>query len=193
MRISFSVMIAGIALSALACDSPFQPAARAANVLPGTSLSAASNDVVALATGGGHYLLAATYDARFAFSASAKADGSASGEFHQFVQFETGTFDVTGEVTCLTVDPANGRAWIGGKVKENRSTDPDYIVPITAPGQDVWFRVLDAGEGGASVDRTTFYGFVGSFASSAEYCAAQSWPADNARTYPVTAGNIQVR
>lgn len=101
--------------------------------------------------------------------------------------------DISGRVTCLAVDPINGRAWIGGVVEENRSTSPDYIDPITAPGQDVWFRVLDAPDAQGAVDRSTFLGFVGAFPSSAAYCVQRPWPAGNARTHPVTKGKIEVR
>jgi hypothetical protein len=56
--------------------------------------------------------------------------------------------------------------------------------------------VLDSGEGSAATaDRTSLFGFTGAagIQTSPEYCAAQLWPDDNARTHPVTNGNIQVR
>ena len=63
-------------------------------------------------------------------------------------------------------------------------------------GRDVWFRVLDGGEGAAAPpDRTTIFGFEGDrdVITSAEYCAARLWLDNNANTHAVTRGNIQVR
>jgi hypothetical protein len=44
-------------------------------------------------------------------------------------------------------------------------------------------------------DRSTFVGFENTpdIPTSAFYCALRPWPADDARTWPQTAGNIQVR
>jgi hypothetical protein len=105
------------------------------------------------------------------------------------------TIDFHASVTCLSVDLENGRAWIGGVITQNNSTDPDFQGDIYQPGQDIWFRVLDSGNGqNAPGDRTTFVGFKGSagFDTSAAYCAGRPWPADNARTWEVT-GNVQVK
>ena len=102
--------------------------------------------------------------------------------------------DFDGNVTCLAFDPVNHHAWVGGTVLANESTDPDFQTGIHAPGQDVWFRVLDASESADSTDRSTFLGFLGAggFQTSAEYCAGRPWPANNARTWPVISGDIQI-
>jgi hypothetical protein len=123
-------------------------------------------------------------------------DGRATGRFH--VKADEGgglLIDFSAEVTCLAVDPVNHRAWIGGVITKNGSTDPGLLTAIQEPGHDIWFRVLDADEGPGATDRTTFTGFEGGggIASSAAYCAAQIWPADNARTWPVVRGHISVR
>ena len=99
--------------------------------------------------------------------------------------------DFEGKVICLAIDPVNHRAWIGGKIKENRSTDPTLLTKIHKQGRDIWFRVLDEPSG----DRSTFVGFEGSagFITSEEYCAGQPWPADNARTWPVVSGGFTLR
>jgi hypothetical protein len=151
-------------------------------------------DGLAAATGGGHYALPGL-DVQFAVSAVLHGDGRATGQFHHQADEGDGLFiDVSGEVTCLAVDPVNHRAWIGGVITRNTSTDPDLLMDIHQPGHDIWFRVLDAGEGAGATDRTTFTGFEGGggIPTSAAYCAARLWPADNARTWPVT-GNVSVR
>jgi hypothetical protein len=146
------------------------------------------------ATGGGWYFLQNAFEVQIAFAAVAHQDGGASGQFHHRTTDETGTIDFHGEVTCLSVDSAEHRAWIGGVITENNSTSPTFNQAIHQPGHDIWFRVLDNGQGlGADPDRTTFVGFEGVIPDSATYCATRPWPADNARTWPLTQGNIQVR
>lgn len=165
-------------------------------VRPGlTAGSAQAADVgsPATATGGGHYALPGV-DVQFAFGAVQPPLGAASGQFH--VQGDEGgglLIDIAAAVTCLSVDPVNHRAWIGGVVTRNTSTDPDLQADIHQPGRDIWFRVLDAGEGVGVIDRTSFTGFKGSagIQTSAEYCAVRLWAPDNARTWPVT-GNVTV-
>lgn len=156
----------------------------------------AGDGVTARASGGGHYDFVPTGGpAQFAFSAVAHDDGRASGEFHHTAMLNDLSIDFHGEVTCLSFDTANGRAWIGGVITENRSESPDYQQAINQPGQDIWFRVLDAGEGNnREPGRTTFVGFKGSggIDTSAQYCAARIWPDGNARTWQVT-GNVQVQ
>jgi hypothetical protein len=137
------------------------------------------------ATGGGWFLYADSIPMQFGFSAVQHADGSASGSFHHFYEDGGFTYDFWGTVTCVTFDAANHRAWVGGVLTKVSSTDPD--VGLSA-GDDAWFRVLDTPDG----DRSTAMGFVGIFPSSEEYCALQPWPEGNARTHPVTSGQIKV-
>jgi len=189
MRTTSRVLTALFAASLAACEriqSTIEPD-MAASVAPGA--------IVASASGGGQYLLAGLFDGKFAFTANAKSDGSAIGEFRAWVDFGGVVADIHGRVTCLSVDETNGRAWIGAVITSNTSTDPDLMDVIHQPGRDVWFRVLDAGEARGAEDRLTFLGFegAGGIITSAEYCEARIWPAGNARTHPVTSGNIQVR
>ena len=189
-----SVLLAVAASAAGACD-----ARPTTGPEEGQQLRAVANrgrGVVAGTTGGGHYLLQGAFDVQFALSALQKPDGRALGQFHQRLEAGGLVIDFRGEVTCVAVDPLTNRAWIGGVVTENRSTDPAFSTPIHQPGRDVWFRVVDYGEGGDSPpDRTSFLGFQGAagIITSAEYCEARIWPEGDARTWPVTSGNIQVR
>jgi hypothetical protein len=150
--------------------------------------------------GGGHYLLTtaagAMIDADFSFNAVETGSGRVAGHLFQSFIFQGELVEFRGRVTCVAVDAMNRRAWIGGVVTVNNSTHPSFTTPRTQPGRDVWFRVLDSGEGaGDPPDRTTIFGFEGDrgIITSAEYCATRPWLADNANTHAVTAGNIQVR
>jgi hypothetical protein len=95
-------------------------------------------------------------------------------------------------VTCLAVDAELGRAWVGGVITQNRSTNPAFTGSIHQVGHDIWFRVLDNGQGQDPADRTSFVGFEGIIPTSEAYCEMRIWPDGNARTWPVTQGNIQV-
>ena len=155
---------------------------------------AASSDMMDSASGGGHYLVAGSLDVQFAFSAAQHTNGTVSGSFHDSTNDGLGTVDFDADVTCMAVDRDQGRAWIGGVITANRSTSPDYTDSLHQPGHDIWFRVLDTGNEGDHQDRRTFLGFEGgSIPSSAAYCALRPWPPDNARTWPVTQGDIIVQ
>ncbi|MBX9599373.1 MAG: hypothetical protein K2X35_00155 [Bryobacteraceae bacterium] len=163
----------------------------------GLTTAAAWDGVIARASGGGHYDVGAvppTVPAKFAFTALDKGNGEFHGRFHHKADVGGLNVEFHADVTCLAVDSANGRAWIGGVITENRSEHPGFQTAIHQPGQDIWFRVLDDGEGKGETDRTTFVGFRGGagISTSAEYCAVKPWPADNARTWPVS-GNVQVQ
>ena len=164
---------------------------------PAIALSASAASGVELSSsGGGHYFLQNTFDVQFAYTAKERADGTVQGEFHESLLLDGETVAFRGDVICMAVDAVNHRAWIGAVITENTSTHPSFQEWYHQPGEDVWFRVVDYGEGSdAPPDRKTFMGFENTpgIPSSEVYCQLQIWPADDARTWPVTEGNIQVR
>ncbi|CAN5300698.1 hypothetical protein BH24PSE2_BH24PSE2_23480 [soil metagenome] len=186
---------------ALPCTALAAAGALAAAAATGNPITAAQSvdsqrGVTASATGGGHVLIGGALDVKFSFSANQKLDGSANGRFRHSVELQGQLIEFHGEVTCVSVDAEEGRAWIGGVITRNNSEHADFTTERTQPGMDIWFRVLDSGEGGNSeADRSTFVGFEGDagIITSLEYCAAQPWPDNNERTSPVVQGNIQVR
>ena len=151
-------------------------------IWPTSSLAAGAS---ARVTGGGWFLFGGSIPIQFGFSAVLRPDGSAVGSFHHAYTDSDGFYEFWGALTCLTYDAANGRAWIGGVLTKVSTTDPTFTL---GPGDDAWFRVLDSQDG----DRSTAMGFVGIFPSSAEYCRLQPWPDGNARTHPVTSGQITI-
>jgi hypothetical protein len=154
---------------------------------------ASSLEIETSASGGGHYLVGGSLDVQFAFSAVQYKDGHVAGSFHDRTNDGLGVVDFDADVTCLAVDRQLGRAWIGGVITANLSTSPDYMGTVYQPGHDIWFRVLDSGHEADQQDRRTFVGFEGAIPNSAAYCATRPWAPDNARTWPVTRGNIIVR
>lgn len=149
----------------------------------------------AVSTGSGTYALLGTTPAAFEYNAVALPGGGAAGELAVSTVFQGFVIDFEGDVTCVTHDPIEQRAWIGGVITANRSAHPSYTTPRTQIGHDIWFRVVDYGEGSAApADRASFVGFEGDLEipTSAAYCALQPWSPDDARTWAVTAGNIQV-
>jgi len=164
------------------------PRAVAAAML-GLSIAAAPTLAVATphtVTGGGWFLYAGSISMQFGFSGVLEPNGSASGSFHHFYTDDVGTYEMWGDVTCLAFDTANGRSWVGGVLTKVITNDPEF--PFRA-GDDAWFRVLDSPDG----DRSTAMGFVGIIPSSQAYCDLRIWPDGNARTHPVTRGEITVR
>jgi hypothetical protein len=176
--------LAGLAL--IACDQPppLSPSSRADPRL--------QRSIAPSVQGTGRYDILGLI-VEFSFEAEPRPNGNGKGEGDFRVYADEGDgliVDFEAKVTCVSIDPVNHRAWIGGKVKENRSTDPDLLTAIHEKGDDIWFRVLDD----ASGDRSSFVGFEGAagFATSAAYCAGRPWPDANARTWPVVAGGITV-
>ena len=174
------------ATSLVACEPITSPTGE-----PGPTYSLAGATPVV--TGGGEYLLGGVLPTDFSVSAIAHADGSFSGSFRHRVAFDGLVVDIHGAVTCLAVDAALGRAWIGGVITANHSTDPDLQLDIHQPGEAAWFRVLDNDARAVDApDRLTFLGFKGTagIITSAEYCALKPWFNEG---QPMTKGNLVVR
>jgi hypothetical protein len=148
-------------------------------------ISTVSAGTGAKVTGGGSFLFGGSIPMQFGVSAITLPDGSTTGAFHHSYSDDVASYQFFGTVTCLAVDEATGRAWIGGVLSKVITDDPDVGL---APGDDAWFRVLDRPDG----DRSTAMGFVGAIPSSEAYCSEMPWPDDNARTHPVTSGQVTV-
>ena len=183
------------AIFAAGCESAVTTESREAPVAPSSSQT--SRGIVASTTGEGQAELPAGFGLMtFAYGAHEHASGRALGEFRQTRSRNGLLVDFTGVATCVAVDAEHHRAWVGGVVTENNSTDPNFQTAIHQPGRDIWFRVVDNGEGNAAAaDRSTVFGFTGAggITTSAQYCAARLWAAGDANTFPVVDGNIQVR
>lgn len=182
-----------VAIGLAACGNPPTSAPQTPSFTTGAGVTMS-------ATGGGNLLVTspipAIGEATFSFSAAQRPDGTAYGMFRMVRPRAGFIVDFAGEVTCVSVDPVNRRLWVGGVVTQNRSSDPNHLLAIHAVGRDVWFRVVDNGEGaGAAPDRSTVYGFEGGagIITSAEYCARQLWTPGDVNTFALTEGNIQVR
>ena len=154
--------------------------------------------VTSASAGGGKYtVISASGDAAemiFGYGAVVTRNGRARGHLLHIGTFQGETIEFHGEVTCLAVDSENHRAWVGGVITKNRSTHPTYRDSVWAqPGEDIWFRVLDADAAGmGEPDLTTFIGFEGAIPSSEAYCNDRIWPDGNARTWSVQ-GNVVVK
>ena len=188
MRLSIVAALA-TTTALVACDS-----SAPTELPPGSPTASANRGVTASTTGGGKAQLPPGFSLlSFSFNAKTKADGSASGEFRQVYVSGGGSVDFKGTVTCVSFDPLLGRAWIGGVITQNNSTNPAVMGAIHQPGKDVWFRVADNGEGQSPDDGTTVFGFEGGggIITSEQYCQDRIW--NPATTWAVVDGNIQVR
>jgi hypothetical protein len=169
--------IAGTALLALGCGSEAPTAPRTGfPVAP--EASALFNGQAGLAWGNGQAILSVG-PMDVAFVAFGATQGRAGGWFRHYIPTSTGTIEFTAVVTCISVDEALGRAWIGGKVLTNKSTRTDFTTAVHQPGDEIWFRVLDGGwRAGDPPDRSTSPGFEGALGviTSREYCDKRLWP-----------------
>ncbi|MEX2110617.1 MAG: hypothetical protein WD802_08440 [Gemmatimonadaceae bacterium] len=191
-RTSLSALAVTLAISG--CDAGTNPLSPV-----GRPLFQVGSTVVGHANGQGTFNIGAPgADIAFTLNALQTADGGASGSVYyvaDLTEFGLATIEMRFDVTCLARDAALGRAWIGGVVTENNSTNETFVTdPKRQVGRDVWFRVEDNGNGGSGIlDRSTQLGFEGSagIITSQEYCETQPWPA--APAHPVTSGNISIR
>lgn len=186
-----SALTAAAVLTLTGCDTPSETVAPDFGHQAGATGSA---------NGGGHF--DAGVDVTFAFGIVQFNGFDAVGNLTFQTALGGEAIEFHGRATCLAIDAENNRAWVGGIVTSNNSTHPGFTTPVHQVGKDIWFRVVDYGEGSdaAQVDRTTFVGFEGSagIITSQEYCETRPWPGPpddvaDARTGPVTEGNIQVR
>jgi hypothetical protein len=187
------VAIAGLA--AMACQGPVAPGHIGLDTA-GSAPSLTSNGPGPNASGGGQLLVSNVFEGTFAFNAVQTGNGGAVGQLHYSLLFQGLPVEFYGRVTCFAVDSTHHRAWMGGVITQNLSEHPTYTTPRTQVGRDIWFRVVDYGEGaGAPADRSTFVGFEGDrgIITSAEYCAARLWVDGDVGTQPVIHGNIQVK
>lgn len=186
-----SALTAAVVVAVAGCDAPPEST--------GPDFSSHAG-VTGSVTGGGHF--DAGVDVVFSFGVVQFNGFEATGQLRFSTALGGQAIEFVGRAICLAIDAATNRAWIGGVVTQNNSTHPSFTTPIHQVGRDIWFRLVDYGEGGNApqVDRTTFVGFEGAagIITSIEYCNAKIWPGPpsdpvDARTGPVTEGNIQVR
>jgi len=187
-------VLAGIGAVAVSCDRATPTALEPVS----TPRLATGGAVLAAATGAGTVDLstAGVPNLTFNLNALGYGDGKGSGTFRQRRETVGGVVDFTAEVICLTIDKVNRRAWVGGLVTKNNSTDPAFMTTIHEVGDHVWFRMVDYKRKDSDpVDRSTTLGFEGAagFLTSPAYCAGKPWPAADARTFPVLKGDISVR
>lgn len=190
-------LVGALATTALlACDGAERATASPdAQARPEQSPTAA---VVASAKGSGCFDLsgAGLGPGCVEFDAVRYADNTSLGQFRMRRPGAPGTIvGFAARVTCLVVDAANSRAWLGAVITQNFSTDPAALTSIHEVGDDVWFRVVDyAGAEPLLPDRATVLGFEGSagFIRSIDYCDGRPWPAGDARTWPFFSGNLAV-
>jgi hypothetical protein len=148
----------------------------------------------ALAVGAGRFAIG-ELSVRYAFSGVRLGSHAFGSFFHSVDLGEGEKAEFVSKVTCLAFDPVNRRAWFGGVILRNNSTaNSGFTAAIHQTGRDIWFRILDTGSSSSEPDRSTFVGFEGSagIITSAEYCQVKTWPDANARTNPVTQGEIRI-
>ena len=147
-----ALLVAGFA----GCSAPTAPSVPASATADTSAALAASKAEDREGTsGGGHFqlTLASGEVVDVQFGMTAVTAGGAAGHFTHRAVLGGLAVEFQGRVTCIAVDAANRRSWVGGIVTRNTSEHPSFTTPRTQPGRDIWFRVLDSGEGQAEPDR----------------------------------------
>jgi hypothetical protein len=190
MRLIAATFVLPLTVAVAGCQSPTSPAMKGD---AGSATRPLNSEGVQLrTTGGGHYTIPGDIELEFGFSALVLPNGRAEGNFHHQGIAEGELIQFSAEVTCLSIDAENHRAWIGGVITENRSTHPQFTTPIHQVGHDIWFRVQDndAVAPSTTPDVTTIVGFESpTIPSSQFYCDTQPWRSNN--VWPVV-GNLSV-
>ncbi len=134
--------LAGVltSVTVIACEHPLAPIPdpRLERTFPLSGTERGSGGEDSGVTGAGQYNVNGLI---VSFSIDAE---NSKGEFSIYADEGGGlTVSFEAKVTCLSIDPVNHHAWIGGEIKENNSSDPDLQGAIQQKGRDIWFRVLD--------------------------------------------------
>ena len=148
-----------------------------------------ADSIVAQVMGSGHVMRNLTGEdelSTFSYSAVARADGTAEGEYQY--NFRAAGFFIHGTVTCASVSGNAG--WVGGVIDSIVSPDP---ADQSLVGTEIWWRVIDNGEGANQpADQTTSL----LFAVPGLPITAESWCRNQdvrGVLRDVLSGNIQVR
>lgn len=190
MRPIAATFVLSLAFALAGCQTPLSPGREGGGI--SSAGPQASQGAQTRTTGGGHYTIPGDIELEFGFSALLLPNGRAEGNFHHRGQAEGALIDFTAEITCLSVDSVNHRAWLGGVITKNSSTHPDFMTTVHQVGHDIWFRVQDndAVEPSTTPDVTTIVGFESvAIPSSIFYCTTQPWRTNN--VWPVK-GNLTV-
>lgn len=122
----------------------------------------------------------------FQYSVSVYIDDRVEGTFVYAAETPSGTIDLAGEVSCTTLDHELGRAWIGGALTRNDSTDPRYTA---APGSEAMFRVLDRNREQMQ-PLITLPRLAGRGGNATRFCNAAEW--DERGLYLVEPGALAI-
>ena len=145
---------------------PPQPAQPAAPVEPG-------KQIVAMTFGRG--IAKGPADMTFMLNVELFEDESVGGTFSYSANTGAGTLDIEAEATCASLDHDAARAWVGGKITRNGSTDPRFS---GEPGTEVWMRALDrnAEKMQPKISGPLLAG--GEFNSAEDFCSKRPWSDD---------------
>ncbi|MFK8028679.1 MAG: hypothetical protein AB8G18_00425 [Gammaproteobacteria bacterium] len=114
----------------------------------------------------------ATYT--FTLEGSVLSDNSGYGRFRFYSFQEGGKMDVNGEMSCVSINSADRRIWLSGKITENSSTADKFKSGQYAVGNYVQFRAVPNsmdGENGAAIEVPNFV----DQATAEAFCEKGDW------------------
>ncbi len=111
-------------------------------------------------------------DMTFKFNVTVYEDASVDGTFSYSANSAAGTLDIEADVVCATLDNDAGRAWVGGKVTRNGSTDPQFS---GQPGTEIWMRALDRNAQQMQPLVSGPLMAAGTIKNASDYCSKKPW------------------
>ena len=124
-------------------------------------------------------------DMTFMLNATLYKDESVGGKFSYSASGDAGTLDIEAEITCASLDNEAGRAWVGGKVTRNGSTDPRF-----AGATEVWMRALDRNSQRIQPLVSGPLLAAGKIKTASDYCNKKPWSDED--LYVVDPGALAV-
>jgi hypothetical protein len=186
MKVQHTVAAFALAAMTIGCNGDAVPTGIATADVARMSIT---SGIVTRVVGSGHIMrdLGAGEElTTFSYSALARADGTAEGEYQY--DFRAAGFSIHGSVTCVTV--AGNQGWVGAVIDKVSSPDPEDQALV---GTEVWWRVIDNGQGEADpADRSTslLFAIPGLPVTSASWCNDQE---ARGLLRDIVRGNIQVQ
>ncbi len=114
---------------------------------------------------------------RFTMEGSVLSDESGYGRFRIYSFQGDGKMDVSGEMTCVSIDSAERRIWLSGMITQNSSTDDKFRSGQYAAGNYLQFRARPNSMDGQNPAAIEVPNFVDKTTAEA-FCNKGDWSDD---------------
>lgn len=115
--------------------------------------------------------------ATFEIDVTFQPEDKVAGTIKYTTFLDDGKIDLVAQVDCGHYEMSTTRAWLAGKIEENKSNHPEYKDGRYAAGQPVWLRFEESATHPEPPAKVSDLGFAGDggVESSDDYCASKAW------------------